>query len=181
MPKKVNSTVSGKILYVWASLRIALGFVFLWAFVDKLFGLGFATCRNPTTEAVVLGCEKAWIAGGSPTTGFLKFATQGPLEGFFRGLAGIALIDWLFMGALLLLGVALVLGVGVRLAAIGGSILMLSMWLALLPPENNPLIDEHIIYIGVLIGLALVNDDQRFGLGAWWARKSLIQKFPILR
>lgn len=173
--------MNGKISYVWASLRIALGFTFLWAFIDKLFGFGFATCRNPVTEAVTVGCDKAWIAGGSPTTGFLKFAVQGPFEGFFKSLAGVAFVDWLFMGALLLLGVALTLGIGIRLAAIGGSILMFSMWLALLPPENNPLVDDHIIYIGVLVGLALANNDQRIGLGAWWAKQSIVKKFPILR
>ncbi|MFC3824299.1 hypothetical protein ACFOSO_37505, partial [Planomonospora venezuelensis] len=29
--------------YAWAAARIALGWVFLWAFADKTFGLGFAT------------------------------------------------------------------------------------------------------------------------------------------
>ena len=28
---------------VFAALRIVLGFVFFWAFLDKLFGLGYAT------------------------------------------------------------------------------------------------------------------------------------------
>ncbi|MEV4569763.1 hypothetical protein AB0K12_38895 [Nonomuraea sp. NPDC049419] len=47
--------------YVWAAARIAIGWIFLWAFLDKTFGWGFAT---PS--------DRAWIAGGSPTTGFLK-------------------------------------------------------------------------------------------------------------
>ena len=29
--------------YALGAMRIAFGFYFLWAFVDKLFGLGFAT------------------------------------------------------------------------------------------------------------------------------------------
>ena len=29
--------------YVWGALRIVFGWIFLWAFLDKLFGLGFAT------------------------------------------------------------------------------------------------------------------------------------------
>ena len=36
-------------------LRILMGWLFLWTFLDKTFGLGFATTA-----------EKAWIAGGSP-------------------------------------------------------------------------------------------------------------------
>ncbi|MEU1390068.1 hypothetical protein ABZ444_29030, partial [Nonomuraea sp. NPDC005730] len=46
--------------YVWAVARIAIGWIFLWAFLDKTFGWGFATPAG-----------KAWVAGGSPTTGFL--------------------------------------------------------------------------------------------------------------
>ena len=46
--------------YVWAITRISIGWIFLWAFLDKTFGWGFATPAG-----------KAWISGGSPTTGFL--------------------------------------------------------------------------------------------------------------
>jgi hypothetical protein len=37
---------------VWGMLRIALGWTFLWAFLDKAFALGFATGRNPETGAI---------------------------------------------------------------------------------------------------------------------------------
>jgi len=72
--------------YVWAVLRIFIGLIFLWAFFDKTFGLGFAT-----------NLENAWINGGSPTTGFLAHATNGFFAPFFQSLAGSALVDWLFM------------------------------------------------------------------------------------
>ncbi len=36
--------------WIFLSLtRIAIGFIFLWAFLDKLLGLGYSTCR-PTAE-----------------------------------------------------------------------------------------------------------------------------------
>ena len=53
--------------YVWAITRISLGLIFLWAFLDKAFGLGRAT-----------PAENAWIDGGSPTAGFLSNAPTGP-------------------------------------------------------------------------------------------------------
>jgi len=56
--------------YIWALLRFSLGWIFLWAFVDKLFGLGFATESG-----------KGWIDGGSPIFGFLNFAARGPMVG----------------------------------------------------------------------------------------------------
>src|SRR6266511_711287 len=52
------TSITAKFLAVF---RVAVGFVFLWAFLDKTFGLGYAT---PSA--------KAWINGGSPTKGFLS-------------------------------------------------------------------------------------------------------------
>ncbi len=46
--------------------RLMVGFTFLWAFLDKTFGLGFST---PT--------EKSWLNGGSPTSGFLGGSIEG--------------------------------------------------------------------------------------------------------
>ena len=143
--------------YVWVALRIAMGWLFLWPFLDKLLGLGF------TTEP-----DAAWVRGGSPTFGFLNFGTAGPLAPIFQSLAGNPVVDFLFMIGLLLLGLALILGIGVRVAGYAGAALVVLMWLAHLPPEYNPLIDEHIIYAIVLIGLATVRAGQWFGLGSRW-------------
>src|SRR6476620_930587 len=69
-----------------AALRIATGFVFLWAFLDKTFGLGYSTPD-----------ARAWINGGSPTNGFLSHVDYGPFKGFFNAIAGNPIADWLFM------------------------------------------------------------------------------------
>lgn len=179
MAKKKNNGSAGK---VWGLTRISLGFIFLWAFFDKLIGLGFATCRDAATDSVEIMCSKAWLEGGSPTGGFLKFGTEGsPFESIFQGMAGNAIWDWLFMLGLLGIGTALVLGIGMRVAAYSGVLLMTFMYLAAFQPENNPLIDDHVIYALVLIGLYKVNDDQRFGLAKWWASQSIVKKYPILK
>src|SRR4030095_68696 len=135
---------------VWSLLRISLGFIFLWAFLDKLFGLGFATCRDAKSGAIDVMCSKAWLEGGSPTTGFLKNGTQGPFADFYQGLAGHAWVDWLFMAGLLLIGLALITGIALKLATISGSLLLFMMWTAALWPANNPVLDEHLVYILVL-------------------------------
>lgn len=122
-----------------ATLRLVMGFIFLWAFIDKVFGLGFATAP-----------EKSWIHGGSPTSGFLSFGVRGPFADIFHSLAGIAAIDWLFMLGLLLAGVTLLSGKFVKWGCLTGSFLLVLMYLSLLLPENNPFIDEHIVYILVL-------------------------------
>ncbi len=137
-----------KIVYI--KLRIVMSLIFLWAFFDKTFGLGFATTA-----------EKAWVNGGSPTYGFLTFGTKGPLAEFFQGLAGVAIVDWLFMLGLLCVGVALLINRFLVWAAIAGGIMMLLMWLATLLPENNPFLDDHIVYILVLIILAIYSREKK--------------------
>jgi thiosulfate dehydrogenase [quinone] large subunit len=140
--------------YVWVLTRIAIGWVFLWAFLDKTFGWGFATPAN-----------RAWLEGGSPTTGFLKGTGENALGGFFAGLAGQAWVDWLFMAGLLGVGAALVLGVGTRVAAAAGGLMLLLMWAAELPLTTNPFMDDHIVYAIVLVGLAMADAGATLGLG----------------
>ncbi len=134
---------------VTALLRVVMGFIFLWAFLDKTFGLGFATTA-----------EKAWINGGSPTTGFLSLGVRGPFAEIFHSLAGVAMVDWLFMLGLLFAGLTLLLNKFVKWGCLAGSLMFLLMYLSLLPPENNPIIDEHIVYILVLILVALASKDR---------------------
>src|SRR6478736_3140440 len=81
---------------VLAVLRIAFGFTFLWAFFDKLLALGYSTGRADNGTVDRFG-SAAWIHGGSPTEGFLKFGADGPLQGFYHSIAGAAWADWLFM------------------------------------------------------------------------------------
>ncbi|MDA1362967.1 hypothetical protein O1R50_25360 [Glycomyces luteolus] len=156
--------------YVWAGLRIALGWVFLWAFLDKTFGLGFAT-----------EVEAAWIEGGSPTEGFLAFGTKGPFADFYQGMAGATFADWLFMIGLLGIGLALILGVGMRIAVVAGALLLVLMWTAALWPENNPFMDDHLVYAGLLIGLALARAEDTLGLGKTWGNLPFVKKNPWLK
>ena len=141
----------------------------LWAFFDKIFGLGFTTAP-----------DVAWLTGASPTTGFLAHGTQGPFASIFQSLVGNAVVDWLFMLGLGLIGVALILGIGVRIAGWSGALMMLLMWLAILPPEHHPFLDEHIIYAFVFIGLARVDAGHVWGLGAWWSKTGLVKKLKFL-
>jgi len=151
--------------YVGAVLRISLGWIFLWAFIDKLFGLGFATER-----------DASWINGGSPTEGFLAFGTSGPFADAFQNLAGHTIVDVVFMVGLAGIGLALMLGIGVRVAAVSGALMMVLMWAAALWPANNPFMDDHLIYAGLLVMLALLDSGRTLGLGGAWARLPLVQR-----
>lgn len=165
-----GTTRERAVRYLLAGLRLALGWVFLWAFIDKIFGLGMAT-----------ESKGAWINGGSPTKGFLTFGVAGPFKDVYAGIAGAAWADWLFMAGLAGIGVALLLGIGMRIAAVAGGLLLVLMWTAVLPPENNPFMDDHLIYAAVLAVLALVNAGDTWGLGQVWAKLPIVQRVPWLR
>jgi len=164
-----------------AVLRIVTGLVFLWAFLDKAFGLGYSTVS-----------ERAWVSGGSPTKGFLGHVAVGPLQSTFQSWAGAAWADWLFMLGLLAIGVALVLGIGMRVAAVSTALMMLMMWAAEWPlaqhtsagaasGSSNPLIDYHVIYAIVAIALAYAAAGDTWGLGRTWAKLPFVHTNQWLR
>jgi len=155
--------------YALAALRLAMGFIFLWAFVDKTFGLGFAT-----------PAERAWINGGTPSQGFLNSeAVAGPLQPFFASIASPT-SDVLFMLGMLGIGVAVTLGIGLRVSAVAGSIIMVLMYLAVWPffantGSTNPLVNYHIIFALALIAVAATSAGNTWGFGRIW------RSLPIVR
>ncbi len=164
-----------------ATLRVAFGLTFLWAFFDKALALGYATGKDPVSGNVDRFGDAAWINGGSPTNGFLSFGASGPFEGFYNSIAGAVWADWLFMLGLAGIGLALTAGVAMRLAAAAGVVLYVLMWTVALPPANNPVLDDHLLGAITLVVLAAAAAGDTFGLGRWWARTSVVQRYPFLR
>ncbi|UED88116.1 hypothetical protein [Streptomyces profundus] len=188
-PRASSSSVDGRpdgveasrALKTLAVLRIVTGGIFLWAFLDKTFGLGYATSS-----------ENAWLRGGSPARGYLASVSAGPLESTFHSWAGEMIIDWLYMGGMAGIGLSLVLGIGLRVTALAGPLMMLMLWLGEFPIARhasdgsptmspNPLIDAHVVYAGVMIVAALYSAGRVWGLGAWWERTPLVASYPWLR
>jgi thiosulfate dehydrogenase [quinone] large subunit len=164
-----------------AVLRIATGAVFLWAFLDKAIGLGYAT---PT--------GRSWLSGGSPTRGFLGNVVVGPFQSLFRSWSGATWADIAFMVGLGAVGLAVVLGVGLRVSAVAGSVMMAFMWAAEWPParfdsageatgSSNPFVDYHVIYALALIVLAATAAGRTWGLGSRWAALPVVQRLSWLR
>jgi thiosulfate dehydrogenase [quinone] large subunit len=167
--------------HVFASVRVLMGFVFLWAVLDKTFGLGYATPSG-----------KGWIDGGSPTKGFLGSVAVGPMESTFHSWAGAGWADWLFMLGLLGIGLALIAGVALRLTALAGTVMMALMWMAEWPPaqhlsdgapsmSTNPFADYHLVYAVVLVALAAASAGDTLGLGRRWAGLPFVRDHAWLR
>lgn len=165
MQKQTSTVSEARLGTSLAVARILIGFIFLWAFLDKLVGLGFST-----------PFERSWLQGGSPTTGFLS-NVDGMFAPLFNNIAGNGAVDWLFMLGLLGVGTGLFLGVAMRLSILAGSAMLFLMWLAALPLATNPLIDDHLVYIAVLIVFWFsIPLHRHVGLGRSWRALPLVKK-----
>ena len=164
MPHDPTPT-QGKARYALAAARIILGLTFLWAFLDKLFGLTYST-----------PAASSWLKGGHPTKGYLG-SSFGPLGEMFKGMAGNAVVDVLFMAGLLAVGLSLTFGFAVRLGGWSGVALVLLMYAShpvpwANPHATHPFLDEHILEAAVLALIALTAAGDTWGLGRWWRQKT---------
>ena len=147
------ATKSYKLSHWIFVLRIAMGWLFFWAGLSKLL--------NPD-----------WSAEG-----FLLNST-GVFADLFVPLAGNAVVDFLNMWGLLLIGVALLLGVLVRWASFWGIVLNVLYFVAVYPARGDfgVLIDDHIIYIFVLIGFMIFGAGEHWGLDNWIERTKFYKR-----
>jgi len=124
--------------------------------------------------------DPAWSAAGYLTnakafTGFYAWLTTPAILPF---------INFINEWGLTLLGVSLILGIAVRLSSRLGALLMLLYYLPLGFPYPNPhafIVDEHIIYIAVLLYFAAIRAGRVYGLETWCAGLPICSKFPRLR
>lgn len=93
--------------------------------------------------------------------------------------------NWLNEWGLTILGASLILGVFVRLTSIGGIVLMLLYYFPILQfPYPNPhsfIVDEHIIYVAVLLFFAATKAGRVWGLENRCSNLPICSKFPRLR
>lgn len=183
------TTASTGLRRALATLRIAYGITFLWAFLDKAFALGFHTgaITDPETGARTgidfFAKDAAWFNGGSPTEGFLAFGVpaDNPFKETFNSMAGDTWVNWLFMLGLLGIGIALLSGVAMRIATAAGALMYALMYAASVPLENNPVVDDHLVGVIVMVVLALGAAGTTWGLGRWWNSTEMVKNNPVLR
>lgn len=132
-------------------LRIALGSLFLYAGIAKLI-------------------DPEWTAAG-----YLMGAQT--MTSFYAWLASAQNIGWVDMlnkWGLFLVGLSLLLGMGTRIAAIAGSMIMALYYVPTLSfpyaGEHAYIIDEHIIYIAAFSVLFVYN------AGMYWGVDGAIQR-----
>ena len=156
-----------------AALRLSLGWVFLWAFFDKTFGLGHETAEQ--------GCldQRRQPDQGLPRVR----SVTGPFKDFYNrhrrpGLGRLALHD----RSALHRHRRSMLGIAMRAAAAAGVLMLVLMWTVVLPPANNPFMDDHLIYAMVLVLITALGAGHTWGLGRTCGNSlALVRRTPWLR
>ncbi len=154
--------------YVLAIFRILIGWIMFWPFLDKLFGLGYATPAG-----------YGYVDGGSPSS-FVVYVTSGIFKDFYTSIAGNDLIDILLLLGCLILGLTLILGIASKLTSIFTTIFLLIMYSLSIPPADNPLIDYHIILIFGLWAIYFLNGYDKLSLYEKWRGSRIVKRLPIL-
>lgn len=143
-------------------LRIALGWLFFYAGITKVL--------NPEWSAA------GYLKGAKTFIGFYHQFMQPDV---------LPVVNFLNEWGLLALGIALLLGIFVRLASILGVALMLLYYFPVLTfpyiGRNAFLVDEHIVYALALLVLAACRAGRAWGLEPWCVQLPLCSKYPRLR
>ncbi len=146
-----------KVLFL---LRLAMGWLFFYAGVDKIL--------NPEWTAA------GYALGAKSFTSFYQWVALP---------ANIGWINFVNEWGLTLLGISLILGIGVRLSSVLGAVLMFSYYLPILQfpyVGHGYIVDQHIIFILVLIFFATIRAGRHYGLEEWFGR-TFLKKFPRCR
>lgn len=145
------------------ALRLVLGWYFFYAGITKVL--------NPN-----------WSAAG-----FLNNAKTFPeLYAWFAQPDILPWTNLLNEWGLTLIGAALILGIGVRIAAVAGAGMLILYYFPILQfpyvkTTSYFLVDEHIVNALVLVYLAVVRAGRVFGLERWCAGLPICSRFPALR
>lgn len=143
-------------------LRLSMGWLFFYAGVTKIL--------NPNWSAA------GYLKGAKTFTGFYQWLASPDILSFTNFFN-----EW----GLTLIGLALILGISVRLVSILGAAMMVLYYFPILifPKVGNNayIVDDHIIYALVLLFLGVVRAGRYFGLEIWCANLPICNRYPRLR
>lgn len=143
-------------------LRVSMGWFIFYAGITKVL--------NPEWSAA------GYLKGAKTFVGFYEWLLQPNI---------LPSINFLNEWGLTLVGMALILGLFVRLGSIFGAALMVLYYFPILNfPYPNPytfLIDDHIIYALVMILLATLRAGRVWGLENWCSSLPICSRYPKLR
>ncbi len=149
------------------ALRLVIGGMILFAGLGKLTGDSFSAA--------------GYLGNVHPAS---------PVSGIYAAMAGnellLATIDVVIPATQILIGLALIVGVLVRLAAFGGALQMSAFYLGGWEGEWLALFDSTLIYLVVFLTIGALAAGRMAGIDAYLERLSirgepLVERYPALR
>ena len=134
--------------------RVTVGWVFLYAGIEKVFG------ATPFTAA-----------------GFLKFGTIGTTA---EKVADGTIVNFLVVFGEVAIGAALILGLATRFASIAGALMMTLFWIAAWDFAFGA-IEYHSVLAIVTLSLGIIGAGEFFGLDAIVETTPIVKRAPALR
>lgn len=135
-----------------------------------MFYAGITKVLNPEWSAA------GFLKGAKAFTGFYNFFLQPEI---------LPVVNFLNAWGLTAIGLALMLGVGVRLASVFGAGLMFLYYFPILEfPHAGPyafLVDEHIMYILIFCALFVFRAGRFWGLETWCSNLPICSQYPKIR
>jgi thiosulfate dehydrogenase [quinone] large subunit len=159
-----------------AIVRVAVGFIFLTAGVDKAF-----IAAEPFSAAGFL----KFATGGTPVLGApIEGVVYNPTHELWVALAGNAalmpVVNWLVVFGQVAIGIALILGLGTRFAALMGTLMMGFFFLAAWEFEHG-IVNQHLTYALVTAFIGYIGAGRFYGLDAVVEKLAVVRQAPQLR
>lgn len=120
------------------------------------------------------GGWNAWMQIG----GFLPSVVRGPFAGPFVALWESPVVLAMFVWGSILVGTAMILGLFVRLAAIGGALMMLMFYVATLPPQFG-WVNQQLVFLLIFSLFPALGPGYQLGLD--YFLKPIERRYPLLR
>lgn len=147
-------------------LRLAMGWTFLYAGVNQVINAGWTSARF-LSGAKSFKAMYAWF--GSPEV--------------------VPYVDFMVQWGHLMIGVALILGIFIRLSAGFGALMMVLYYLPRLDfpmvGAHNFIVEYHLVYALILVYLGLMKAGQIAGIENWVSRipavAAILGMYPKLR
>ncbi len=128
------------------------------------------------------GITKVLTPNWSASSFLTGQATYGPFKEAFLVFANNGLVDFLVMWGLTLIGLALIVGLFVRLASFFGIVLMILFYLPRLPPAPPSwFVEEHVIFAAVFLLLMYTKSSTFLGLEKAFIKTKFAKRNPWLK
>jgi thiosulfate dehydrogenase (quinone) large subunit len=149
-----------------AVLRIGVGIIFFWAGLDKLLGGGPKGFSAAGFLANATGGTLGWpFVTGSAAEGTIFNPTHDFWISLSHNAGAMSVVNFLVVFGEIGIGVALILGLFTRFAAVMGTLMMLLFFVAAWEFSNG-IVNQHLTYAIVCAAIAGLGAGRYYGLDA---------------